>query len=284
MRMGALVLVLGVVAAGGAQAADLSPGAGGGGMNVVPSGRWVVWSEPANLDGVVASSEVISEDGFETETANDFVLNEDIRISRARWWGAYWSVVDCNDIGYATHWNLRFYEDGGCLPSAVVYEQVNVPASETYVSCQSGLYPICKYEAENLSFDPQIYVRYWFGAQASDHGSPPQVGRLASAAVVGCESAFKSEYFGYYDWVPVSDPFGQSFDVSQEFEGGDIPPPDWGACCIGDQGECEIVYTEAECEDLGGQWQGLYVHCQPNPCTVDPVEETTWGQIKHQYR
>lgn len=284
MRKVALVLVISVIVVSGAQAANFSPGAGGGGMNVVPSGRTVVWSEPANLDGFIASSEVISEYDFETELANDFTVTDELGINIARWWGGYFNGYGCSDIGYGTHWNLRFYEDGGCTPSTVLYEQVNAPASETYVSCQGGFYPIFQYQVDVLSFAPQANVLYWFGAQAADHVYPPQVGRLASASVVGCDSALKSAYLGYPDWTSVGDVFGVWFDVSQEFEGYNIPPPDWGACCIGDQGECEIVYTEAECEDLGGQWQGLYVHCQPNPCTVDPVKETTWGQIKHQYK
>lgn len=58
-----------------------------------------------------------------------------------------------------------------------------------------------------------------------------------------------------------------------------VPPAEW-ACCLPD-GTC-IIATEAACLAVQGVW---FVDrtCDPYPCVI-PVEETTWGQIKANYR
>lgn len=56
------------------------------------------------------------------------------------------------------------------------------------------------------------------------------------------------------------------------------PAEEW-ACCI--NGACTIA-TQDACLAVEGQWlQGQL--CDPNPCVI-PVEETSWGQIKANYR
>lgn len=56
------------------------------------------------------------------------------------------------------------------------------------------------------------------------------------------------------------------------------PGPPTGACCVGQ--ECFVV-TADECTAMGGVYVGG--SCTPNPCAV-PVEESTWGSIKSNYR
>jgi hypothetical protein len=53
------------------------------------------------------------------------------------------------------------------------------------------------------------------------------------------------------------------------------PPPAEGACCVGS--ECTIT--------LPGDCQGDFMGgpCEPNPCPT-PTQESTWGQIKANYR
>ena len=119
MKKFAFVLALSFVVAGAALAANPSLMAGGqsGTHNIVRSGRDVCWSEPADLEGMIASSEVIGVYALETEIANDFYfVTADNTVNLARWWGGYWNNYGCGDIGYATNWNLRFYNDGGCIP------------------------------------------------------------------------------------------------------------------------------------------------------------------------
>jgi len=57
------------------------------------------------------------------------------------------------------------------------------------------------------------------------------------------------------------------------------PPPVEAACCL--NGACTIT-TETLCLGAGGQWLPGE-DCDPNPCVI-PVEETSWGQIKANYR
>jgi len=124
---------------------------------------------------------------------------------------------------------------------------------------------------------------YWFGAQMKDHAFPPQAGRLASAGVIGCDSVFKSAYFGYPDWTPAIDVFGVAFDCSQEFIFyGDIVHDEPGACCLRN-GECQIMWG-SECHEQNGQYQGDNTPCNPNPCPPTATKSTTWGAIKGSYR
>jgi len=54
-------------------------------------------------------------------------------------------------------------------------------------------------------------------------------------------------------------------------------PAPTGACCVGSV--CSIT-TEANCQ---GTYQGDGTDCDPNPCPT-PTEQTSWGQIKSNYR
>lgn len=63
-----------------------------------------------------------------------------------------------------------------------------------------------------------------------------------------------------------------------EFENLDVQA---GACCYPD-GAC-LVLPETECVAAGGDYYGDNVPCDPNPCPIVPVEESTWGQIKSRY-
>jgi hypothetical protein len=232
MRKVALVLVLGLVSTGGALAGEPGLSAGGGGMNVLDTRPDILWSEPPNLDGMIASSEIIQEIGLESEIANDFVLNADASAVAATWWGAYFNGNGCGDIGYGTTWNLRLYSDGGCVPTDLLSEAVAVPAHETLIYCQNGTFPVFEYYGQTDCIAAYGGVLYWFSAQAANHTYPPQVGRLASAEVVNCASVFRSAYFGFPEWAGAIDVFGVEVDFSQEFEvciGTPVLETTWGA-------------------------------------------------------
>ncbi len=216
MKTFALVLALSLVVPGAALAINPSLSAGGGGMNVVDSGRSVCWSQPANLGGLIASSEIIGHFGIETELANDFFLTNGGSICLARWWGGYFNNYSCDDIGFGTYWILRFYDDAFSVPGVFLYEAM-VLADEHFCYCQGGLYPIFKYEAD-ISFGAVANTLYWFGAVAADHAFPPQVGRVATCGILGCETVFKSAYFSYPEWTPASVVFGVEYEASQEFD------------------------------------------------------------------
>jgi hypothetical protein len=234
MRKVALLIALCAVVTGGAFAVNPGLFAGGqsGTHSVLNPDREVLWRESPDLEGYIASSEMMSIYGIETEIANDFWFAGDRQVNGARWWGGYFNNYGCSDIGYATNWNLRFYSDGGCVPDLVLAEYPSAFASETGIYCQGGFYPIFEYEV-SVGVAVEGNTLYWFGAQAADHTFPPQCGRVASAGIVGCDSVFKSAYFGYPDWTPCIDVFGVAFDASQEFElqicGSPVQKTTWGS-------------------------------------------------------
>jgi hypothetical protein len=195
---------------------------GSGGHNVVASLRDVCWSEPADLNGLIGSSEQILSQGLESELANDFVPTGS--LSKVTFWGGYWNNSTPCASGITTPgFNLRFYDDSGCAPGNLVAFVVATYFTETSVGCQAGQYPMFKWEMY-----VSVYLSggspYWFDGQIADHPFPPQGGRLAAAFVTGQGSMFKSVYFGFPDWTPAVDVFGVEFDCSQEFECGGSTP------------------------------------------------------------
>ena len=181
---------------GGAWGANpvVSVGPSGPPHALAPS-RDACWSEPADLEGLIDSSEIIGQYDLETEIANDFSLTTSEVITLARWWGGYWNNNGCADSRVAPTWNLEFFDDDGCVPGNLLAEYM-IPdyAGETFVYCQGGFYPIFVYEGV-VSFPVTANTRYWFVAQAGDHVFPPQVGRVATDRITGCDSTFRSVYF-----------------------------------------------------------------------------------------
>jgi hypothetical protein len=61
-----------------------------------------------------------------------------------------------------------------------------------------------------------------------------------------------------------------------------LPPPVYGACCFNQ--DC-VILTEVDCVGQGGVYQGDDTVCDPNPCIEpNPAIESSWGQIKANYR
>jgi hypothetical protein len=242
---------------------------------LLPSGR-AMWSDPPDLNGNMASSEIISTFDLEIEMANDFIPTEPW-IIHVTWWGGYFSNTDPCEPGIPpSSFNLRFYEASNCLPGTSIAEFLNIDGSEEFLLCQPGGYPIYQYEAQVLVQVPPGN-RCWFSAQMCDHDYPPQWGRLFSPGIVECESAFRSAYWGFPDWVPgcAGDIFWP-YDLSQEFEGSHSE-----ACCFAD-GRCEYILTSI-CASQGGTLQGPDTACEPNPCASTPTRRSTWGSVRALY-
>jgi hypothetical protein len=257
---------------------------GSGPPNVVPSGRDVCWSEPADLNGLIGSSEQILALGLESELANDFVPNNTC-ISAVTFWGGYYNTSTPCSAGITTPgFSLKFYRDGGCVPAHTVPDVAWIVATsftETSVGCQQGVFPMFRWDFTDLSVGVISGNLYWFGAQLLDHAFPPQGGRLAAATITDCDTVFRSVYFGFPDWTPAIDVFGVGFDCSQEFTcGNEVCGIGFGACCWPDGGCSQLAFSW--CEEEGGDFVGG--PCDPNPCHVTPTKSTTWGEIKAGYR
>jgi hypothetical protein len=228
MRKLGVVLVLGLIA--GIASAEDYPilSAGGGGMNPLDYDRTIIWEDTPNLDGLIGSSEQILEFGLESELANDFLIEAEVTICKWTWWGGYYGYVPGDPL--VDYWNMRVYDDGGCVPLNVLLEIVTPSnANETFIYDQGG-FPIYEYwHCEAFPLQPNLY---WFGAQAGDHVFPPQWGRLAAEIVQLCDTVFKSAYFAFPDWIPAIDVFGQPYDASQRMEDDCATPVEmttWGA-------------------------------------------------------
>jgi hypothetical protein len=229
--------------AGAAVADPVSFHPGTGTPNVVQGGTDVCWSEPADLNGLIASSEQILQIGLETEVANDFVPTASC-VFHVTWWGSFYNnVTPCAPDITTPGFNLKFYEDAGCMPTETPYVWISLTPdqfSEESVGCRSGVYPIFKWDAD-VHASTVGGDLYWFSAQMKDHAFPPQTGRLAAATVTGCDTVIRSAYFGFPAWTPVINVFGVAFDCSQEFM------------------------------------------CTTEPCGPSPTKSTTWGVIKEGY-
>jgi hypothetical protein len=238
------------------------------------------WCEPADLNGLIGSSEQILSLGLDSEIANDFAWPPNAGgIGTTVWWGAFFNNSTPCASGIVTPgFNLRFYSDDGCRPGAIAADLSITDFTEESIGCRAGVYPL--FEWSTTTVVNIVEGLYWFAPQMRDHAFAPQAGRLASASVVGCESVFRSAYFGFPDWTPVIDAFGVEVDFSQGF-GGDPSSPE-GACCIGSQ--CRDL-SEGQCLAQGGRFLGQGTTCRlGNPCESTPAKSATWGSIRSAYR
>jgi hypothetical protein len=109
----------------------------------------------------------------------------------------------------------------------------------------------------------------------------------AGSCVVGADASYDTEVI---DWtVPTTGTYWLILDHYGLNSGKGpwnlsytiVSPTPTGACCDPVTGDCTVT-TQAGC---GGQYLGDGISCTPNPCTQPvPTKESTWGQIKAQYR
>jgi hypothetical protein len=230
MKKFAFVLALSLVVAGLSIAAEpeiMMPGPGG---NPADIDRTVLWLDNPDFAGNSGSSEVINAFGLWSEIANDFILDVDATIQKVTFWGAYWNGFEApTGAGF----NLRYYEDTGCVPAAVPFLEFLLPGNDCCETLADGGDMFSQFQYEYCHELPLAAGLYWFSAQMADHAFPPQWGRLAADMIQVCDAAFRSPYFAYPDWVPAADVFGAPYDASQMFEDVCVPTAtetsSWGA-------------------------------------------------------
>jgi hypothetical protein len=78
------------------------------------------------------------------------------------------------------------------------------------------------------------------------------------------------------------DPTSYYYDTTQVSFTIETAGPPTGACCF-PSGGC-LLGAEADCATAGGIYAGDDTVCDPNPCESTPVQPTTWGRIRSNYR
>jgi hypothetical protein len=179
-----------------------------------PSGL-LVWSQAPACVGL-ASSEVISSQGLESNCADDFMLTEDASITGIKWWFGWWNGTDYSPL---TVWTITIYDDNACLPGNIVF-QVTVPweFSNELLYCYNGSGgETYEYWCEfSPAFEALANTRYWISIQAGDHAFPPQWGWDRIQPISECPGAFKSAFFGFPNYIPGINVFGDDYDFAFE--------------------------------------------------------------------
>jgi hypothetical protein len=223
----ALLLPMEAGVSGAAEPELTLPGPGGSPADI---DREVLWLDNPDYEGQGMTSEVIGEYDIESEFANDFFLEQPATIRKVTWWGVYWNGYEGTPTG--TGFNLRFYYDNGnCLPEELPFLEFLLPGD---ICCERYFEGGDQFSQYTYEFCLELDLAAgscWFSAQMADHAFPPQWGRLSGYVIRLCESAFRSAYFSYPDWVPGHEIC--TCDASQMFE--DVCEPtavesaSWGA-------------------------------------------------------
>lgn len=217
-----LLMAAGAAVAGSAdmpRSGDLVLWTGGSGYNPLDrDAAYVCWSEPPNLDGILFSSEIVGDRGWNSEVANDCLLYsgpEGLFLTVIRWWGGYF---DAGSPGSAC-FHLRLYDDAGGSPGELFLETcVPHDCHETFLYEQLGGNYIYGYEyvLEHPISVPSG-VPFWFSVQVGTDTYPPQWGRLGGIDVINNGSMFRDEYVSYTDWTLCSEVLAEEYDAAQEF-------------------------------------------------------------------
>ncbi len=156
--------------------------------------------------------------GLESEVAADFSMcsADSFRVNYVIGYGSYFNWNP--GLPDVPAYNLRFYEDAGGVPGNVIATYLNQTGIAILIGYDYDQNPIYKIE---FVVDVLVWgspAVYWFGLQAADHPYPPQWGRQESTLpYYGSTAMFRSAFYGYPDWTPVSTVFGFTFDAAQEF-------------------------------------------------------------------
>jgi hypothetical protein len=144
------------------------------------------------------SSEVIN-NVVHTEVASDFVSPIGPPVNMVTVYGGPWG-----GNWTPTSFNIRFYDDGGCVPVSLIYEHLGETGSSTFDHTDPGdTFSIYKIEIP-VNFAAAAGSLFWVSVQAANHPGPEQWGIELTNVVQSCEDVFKGAYFGFPNWVPQS--------------------------------------------------------------------------------
>jgi len=237
---------------------------------------------------------------------NEFIGAGGDPITHIKFWGRY------NLQGYDYHavtpgslhgFCIRFYDDpsqGGFCPDGTVPDALGAAVYDQYVDAAhfteeeifTGVVRNFNYCVElpapfymaqdhwywvmiSADFDFTSYesgVTQWF------HRMSPPGTALFCEPVINYSSTGDHQNWDAI-WHAIGQACWQGWDSSLKLYTNPVSQPT-GACCVGS--ECSIE-TARDCGNMGGQYMGDNVPCDPNPCAT-PTKPSTWGKIKAGYR
>ena len=273
MKIGAIALLLLSIASGAFAGSDWISAPG---PVDLPEARDSFYCQTTSTDwnAFNASS------GFSSEMADDIPATyagqsvSEVTFYVAQWYGG-WTPF--------TSITVNFY-DASCPPNQTADYSFEVPYGEcTVEQVYAGswyVYSVFIYLPSVITIGTTTSIG---GVVNQDWGqNPPYCGLVTCDQVAGCGGYWAAEYWGYPRWSPFSDYLGYDMDVAYCLGYSGIPDDEYGACCFAD-GHCEVL-NPSGCDYYGGQYQGNYTPCDPNPCVPSQTKSTTWGQIRGAYR
>jgi hypothetical protein len=200
----------------------------------------VVWDNGMHYDSFVASQwDALM--NFDAIAADDFQFEETTDVTDVHWIGGYWNPAEDGDFD----WNVSFYTDrgDGNAPGAKIFEQVfpNADVHETFIEEIDGDW----YYSYSVDFiDPITFTggeKYWVSFQGVGAFPPQSHWSGHGLLYVLHEAVFQSDYFGYPDWVDITelmdgpgdgcfqltgegDPVVADLDCDGDLRWEDIPP------------------------------------------------------------
>ena len=170
--------------------------------------------------------------------ADDFMFSGNTDVHRVYWGGGYWQ---CNSAqgpkDYHWDWNITFFEDDGSgyHPGAIYAGPFTIPdvdiiKSDPVINSSSisnGMWG-CGYFSwlpDPVTFNAD--TKYWITIYGLGD-MHPQSGwayhNESQGGILLHEANFKSDYFGYPNWLNSSEVFGERYDMTYALLG---PDPDF---------------------------------------------------------
>jgi hypothetical protein len=224
----AMLAIAGLAWAGQTIEAPIDPG------NTTPETEWepmkevvVKWVQLPDLAGSAVSSEWCDDIGLITDMADDFYCEDGDPVVALEWWATEYNcgTPPPSPIDFFI---VRFYQDtGNCVPGVAIYDEAIYTWTEEYTT-GGDMYSQFYYSAElPVPFLQEAGNTYWIQIQAyhtrTDYCQWGWAQCLAEYQY-GCEAVLKSDYFGVYDWTPLSVLIGYHFEPSYVIYGETFSP------------------------------------------------------------
>jgi hypothetical protein len=183
------------------------------------SAQFLLWDNyPFGSNPSYKSSQLDLVYPFDAQMADDFEIDGSWfdPIDAVEWNGGFWNGTPLT----VPEWRIIFYDDDGGRPTGgpddptgTARAVFTMGADDVQVTPESdGSYT---YYTEALKFYPEIWEgRMWIAIQPV-LPFPPQWGiSEAAGSLQGYESQFGFPLLGYDYWTPVSEAFGDEFDMA----------------------------------------------------------------------